>query len=259
MYHYWGRYRNNNILGREGYLTSLIVSGRIRNVVRHTDDVRHVGLNVCSNSHTILSHLMQPEVEVAGIVAEWSDSTMILVSIRLNSEWQTDTLPTTTYILLGGLLELASVTNALSCKLLWNVEVIVDRVGIYQHNALCLTIYNNVFNTLWSHRCLIHKYQHVRIIKALKVALGKRFCAVPNDCSYILSHLSTTTNYFKGSSHSVGATNGKSKILVSSLTRFFLPLFFYFRNSIPEFHHLVLYLITIPLQATSFIFITYIC
>ena len=76
MYHPWNRILYGNVLSCEGNLTSLIVSGSISATVRHTDNVWLVGLDVGSNSHTLIAHQVQPEVELAGIVAEWGDGAM---------------------------------------------------------------------------------------------------------------------------------------------------------------------------------------
>ena len=112
--------------------------------VRHTDDVRLVGLNGLGAHHTILSGLTQPEVIIAGIVAKRTDVAMLLVSKGLNGKWQRDTLPTTAYAIAGGLLKLATVADAVGLELLWHIEVVIASTAISKFDILGHTIYDYV-------------------------------------------------------------------------------------------------------------------
>ena len=156
------RHGHHNIGSAERHVASLIVVGRIPAIVRHTDEIWHVSLNLLCRDEAIFCQLPQPE-RLSAIYAKRSQQAILLVGDGLHRKWQHDGFPTAADAHLCSLPVVMRVADAVGRKLLRAVEVVVALLHIRQHNVLCRTVHHHIRHRRRSQRSLVHIQQQVGV------------------------------------------------------------------------------------------------
>ena len=147
--------------------------------VRHTDDVRCIGLNLLYAGETFMTQTAQPEVKTAGVTAERSYRALILMGDGLHGKRQCQRLPAAADANLRLLSEITSVADLLSTERLRAVPVIVA-LSVLQHNLLRHTVHHDILHTLRCQSRLVDVHQQVRIAN-ISILLCRDVCVACLD------------------------------------------------------------------------------